>query len=92
MQLVADPGEVHVNSPALKNPKNPRQHAAQSMALSGVTGLADHTLWIFLSSSGVTGSLFWRDPSGLLLWMPLRRYVSLGKESNEGSGKPAVIW
>ena len=37
------------------------------------------------------GSLFVRECPGVILRMPFRRYVSLGKDEVEGSGRPELI-
>ena len=46
----------HVNSPDLRNPKKPKQKAAQSITLSKCRGSCDHFLCTIHSSSGVTGN------------------------------------
>ena len=45
----------HVNSQEFEEPKNPRQQAAQRMAVSNVIGPCDYTVCNFLSTFGVIG-------------------------------------
>ena len=85
-------GDCSVNSPARMNPKNPRQQAAQSKALSNVQGPRDQIACILLRRSSVIGSLFPRVWAGVTFRIPLSIYDSLGREVNAGSGRPALIW
>ena len=81
-----------VNSPALKNPKNPRQHAAHSIILSVVLGSWDHTLCNIRRMSGVIGSHLGRECPGIFLRIPFNTNASLGNDARAGSGRPVLIW
>ena len=80
-----------VNSPTLRNPKNPTQHAAQSMTISTSSALQAHSDLIDLRMAGVTGS---RARAGGLSTrlMPLKTYWSRGIAPGlNGSPRPAAI-
>ena len=64
-----------MNSPARRNPKNPRQKAAQSINLSRDGGLLDHVAvaWIEVSLDQCVKG-------------PLSAYSRLGHAVKEGSG------
>lgn len=79
---------VEVNPPARMKPKNPRQHAAQSMTLSGDVGPRDQVVCILRRTLGVIGSLFLREWSGVALCTPFKTYVSFGKAEYDD---PALI-
>ena len=82
---------VHVNSPARKKPKKPRQHAAHNMTWSYWMKGVDHTLWSALSRSIVMGRRCFRWWSGVILCIPLSTYVRRGNDDKEGSGRLARI-
>ena len=54
-QLFGLSKEEEVNSPERMKPKKPRQNAAHSMTLSKFCESLDHSVWIFVSRSGVIG-------------------------------------
>lgn len=81
-----------VNSPLRMKPKNARQHAAHSMALSIVNGGCAQTAYILCKRLRVMGNLLERECCGDNLRIPFRRYSSWGKERVDGSWKPARIW
>ena len=81
-----------VNSPARRNPKNPKQKAAQSITLSNDGGELDHNVCICVNRSGVIGRCCGRCWGVDVLLIPFKTYDSLGEVRNEGSGKPARIW
>ena len=61
---------VHVNSPARKKPKKPRQHAAHNMTWLYWMGGVDHTLWSALSKCIVIGRRCFRWCSGVIRCIP----------------------
>ena len=61
---------VHVNSPARKKPKKPRQHAAHNMTWLNLTGGVDHTLWSAMSKCIVMWRRCFRLCSGEIRRIP----------------------
>ena len=82
-----------MNSPALKNPKKPRQHAAQSIILSGSELSWSQTALMHLKVLGPTGSLSLFSPpfSASILLMPRRVYCRRFRCGSKGSLKPSAI-
>ncbi len=80
-----------VNSPALRNPKKPRQKAAQSMKWSDERVSCDHASRILLSRAGVMGSLFGRGVIIPTRRKPFSAYSRRGKCKVEGSGSPLIM-
>ena len=83
--------DFRVNSPALINPKNPMQHAAHSIMISGSVALEAHLAFMDLSRDGVMGSRRRVGSLGARL-IPRKTYWRRGKAPGVNrSPWPAII-
>ena len=81
-----------MNFPARMNPKNPIQHAAQSMTVSASAALGAQQVLMACSSGGVRGSRGRDGDLGARL-MPLTTYCRRGSAPGaKGSPWPAMMW
>ena len=82
-----DSREGHVNSPARRKPKNPKQHAAHNIEAlkESSSGQADQ---VVKSNSGVTGERGAREVGGGHRRMPRKTQDRNGLDANSGSGRP----
>ena len=86
--ILGSNGEFAVNSPALRKPKKPRQHAAQSMTWS--QEFRSKERWMTFKRSIVMGRCFEVDEP-CTCFMPRSSRCSC-RQLIRGSGKPLSMW